>query len=74
VLADDSGRQLDVHCYMLDAAGLNIGGVAYRGEQLTGRGEIGGYAVRCISADWLVTFHTGYNVDDKDWHDVSAFV
>ena len=27
VLADDAGRRLDVHSYMLDAAGLNVGGV-----------------------------------------------
>src|ERR687887_352048 len=42
VLADEAGRHLDVHSYTLDAAGLNVGGVAYSGEQLTGRGVIGG--------------------------------
>jgi lincosamide nucleotidyltransferase A/C/D/E len=70
VLADEAGRQLDVHSYTLDAAGLNVGGVAYTGEQLTGLGVIGGCAVRCISPEWLVKFHTGYELDHQDWHDV----
>jgi len=70
VLADDAGRRLDVHYYTLDSTGRNAGGVPYTSEQLTGRGTIGGYAVRCISPEWLVTFHTGYELDDKDLHDV----
>jgi lincosamide nucleotidyltransferase A/C/D/E len=70
VLADQAGRRLDVHSYTLDAAGRNASGVPYSGVQLTGRGVIGGYAVRCISPQWLVKFHTGYEVDHKDWHDV----
>jgi lincosamide nucleotidyltransferase A/C/D/E len=70
VLADQAGRRLDVHSYALDSAGLNIGGVPYSGEQLTGHGVIGGYTVRCISPEWLVKFHTGYELDDDDWHDV----
>ena len=70
VLADEAGRRLDVHSYTFDAAGLNVGGVPYRAEQLTGQGVIGGYPVRCIPPDWLVRFHTGYDLDDNDWHDV----
>jgi lincosamide nucleotidyltransferase A/C/D/E len=52
VLVDEAGRRLDVHSYTLDAAGLNVGGVRYSSEQLTGRGVIGGYLVRCISPEW----------------------
>jgi lincosamide nucleotidyltransferase A/C/D/E len=70
VLADETGRRLDVHSYTLDAAGLNVGGVPYNGAQLTGLGVIGGYRVRCIPPAWLVRFHTGYELDDTDWHDV----
>jgi len=70
VLIDEAGRRLDVHSYTLDAAGLNVGGVPYIGEQLTGRGVIGGYGVRCVSPEWLVKFHTGYELDNNDWHDV----
>ena len=70
VLADQAGRRLDVHSYTLDAAGLNVGGVPYRAEHLTGRGVIAGYPVRCIPPEWLVKFHTGYELDDNDWDDV----
>ena len=70
VLADEAGRRLDVHSFTLDATGLNVGGVPYSGEQLTGRGVIDGYPVRCVSPEWLVKFHTGYELDDNDWHDV----
>jgi lincosamide nucleotidyltransferase A/C/D/E len=70
VLADEAGRRLDVHSYTLDAAGVNVGGVPYIGEHLTGRGVIGGYPVRCVPPVWLVKFHTGYESDDNDWHDV----
>jgi lincosamide nucleotidyltransferase A/C/D/E len=70
VLSDEAGRRLDVHSYTLDAAGLNVGGVPYIGEQLTGHGVIGGYRVRCVSPEWLVKFHTGYELDTDDWHDV----
>jgi lincosamide nucleotidyltransferase A/C/D/E len=70
VLADEAGRRLDVHSYTLDAAGLNLGGVPYRAEHLTGRGVIDGYPVRCIPPEWLVKFHTGYELDDNDWRDV----
>ncbi len=70
VLADDEDRRLDVHSYTLDAAGNNIYGVAYRGEHLTGRGSIGGFPVRCIDPEWLVKFHTGYELDENDYHDV----
>ena len=70
VLADEAGHRLDVHSYTLDAAGLNVGGVPYSSEQLTGHGVIGGYPVRCVPPEWLVRFHTGYELDDRDWHDV----
>lgn len=70
VLADAAGRRVDVHSYTLDSAGLNLSGVPYAAEHLTGRGTIDGYPVRCIAPEWLVRFHTGYQPDDNDWHDV----
>lgn len=70
VLADDGGRCLDVHSYTLDEAGHNRGGVPYSREHLTGQGVIAGHPVRCVPPDWLVKFHTGYAVDEKDWRDV----
>jgi lincosamide nucleotidyltransferase A/C/D/E len=39
---------------------------------LTGTGFIAGVAVKCISPEWLVKFHTGYEVDFDDYRDVLA--
>jgi lincosamide nucleotidyltransferase A/C/D/E len=72
VLADAQGREVDVHSYILNEAGNHIHGVAYTREQLTGEGSINGHLVRCISPDWLVKFHTGYELDENDFHDVRA--
>jgi lincosamide nucleotidyltransferase A/C/D/E len=72
VLADALGREVDVHSYTLDEAGNHIYGVPYRREQLTGKGSISSYPVRCISPEWLVKFHTGYELDENDFHDVRA--
>jgi lincosamide nucleotidyltransferase A/C/D/E len=70
VLADAADRRLDVHAYTLDDAGKNAGGVPYTAAHLTGTGVIAGRSVRCIDPGWLVKFHTGYEVDEKDHHDV----
>jgi lincosamide nucleotidyltransferase A/C/D/E len=70
VLADPQGARLDVHSYTLDDAGRNTFGVPYAAEHLTGRGAINGHPVRCIAPEWLVKFHTGYQPDENDHHDV----
>jgi lincosamide nucleotidyltransferase A/C/D/E len=31
---------------------------------------IAGHPVRCIDPAWLVKFHSGYDVDEQDYHDV----
>jgi lincosamide nucleotidyltransferase A/C/D/E len=72
VLADADGNEVDVHSYTLNDTGNNIGGVKYRGDHLTGRGFINGYPVRCISPEWLVKFHAGYELDENDYRDVRA--
>lgn len=70
VLADASDRRLDVHSYALDAAGQNLSGVPYAAEHLTGTGVIAERPVRCIDPAWLVKFHTGYKIDEKNRQDV----
>jgi lincosamide nucleotidyltransferase A/C/D/E len=70
VLADGHGSRVDVHSYTLDEAGRNIFGVPYVRENLTGQGTIDGYRVRCIGPASLVKFHTGYQIDENDVHDV----
>lgn len=72
VLADESGRELDVHSYTFDLDGNNIFGVPYPADSLTGTGIIGGFPVYCISPVWMIKFHTGYELDVNDCRDVSA--
>ncbi len=71
VLRDGDGNEIDVHSHVIDADGRNAGGVPYIREQLLGRGEVLGVEVRCITPEWLVRFHSGYELDGDDWHDVS---
>jgi len=70
VLGDDSGHVIDIHSYIFDDNGKNVFGVAYKPEQLTGSGYIAGYPVMCISPEWMIRFHSGYELDEDDFHDV----
>lgn len=77
VLVDGHGREIDVHAIDFDGAGNGVLGPpennsVYPAGSLTGLGEIDGQAVRCISADHMVQFHTGYPLDDNDRRDVFA--
>jgi lincosamide nucleotidyltransferase A/C/D/E len=77
VLGDDDGKEIDVHVIMFDAKGNGIYGPPEKGEMypaasLTGTGVIEGRTVRCISPEWSVKFHSGYQLQEKDFRDVSA--
>ncbi len=77
VLGDENGREIDVHVIVLDDQGNGIYGPPEKGEMypaasLTGAGTIEGQPVRCISPEWMVKFHSGYDLNDKDFRDVSA--
>lgn len=77
VLGDDAGHEVDFHVVELDAAGNGLysppdRGVWYPAASLAGCGVIAGRRVRCISADWLVRFHTGYPPEAEDRADVAA--
>ncbi len=77
VLGDKNGREIDVHVIVLDDGGNGIYGPPEKGEMypaasLTGTGTIDRHAVRCISPEWMVKFHSGYDLKDKDFRDVSA--
>ena len=52
--------------------GTLVFGVEYPLDSLTGTGSIQGYPVKCISVEWMVKFHSGYELDENDYHDVSA--
>ena len=76
VLGDDRGHEVDFHVIVLDEAGNGIygppGGHVYPAAALAGAGVVGGRAVRCITPEYLVKFHTGYKIRERDIHDVSA--
>jgi lincosamide nucleotidyltransferase A/C/D/E len=72
VLGDDKGHLVDIHSYTFDENGNNIFGIAYKPQHLTGAGIINGYPVKCIPPDVMVEFHTGYDGDDVDYHDVKV--
>jgi lincosamide nucleotidyltransferase A/C/D/E len=77
VLADDNSHEIDVHVIVLDEQGNGIYGPVENGEMypadaLAGRGMIAGQTVRCISAEWTIKFHSGYELKETDYRDVSA--
>lgn len=72
VFANGSGQEIDYHVFITDEEGKIVGGIAYPDESLTGTGMIDGQNVRCISPEYMVKFHSGYELRDKDYQDVSA--
>jgi lincosamide nucleotidyltransferase A/C/D/E len=70
VLGDEQGHLVDIHTYSFDEQGKLIFGVPYPPDSLGGRGTILGCLVHCITPEWLVQFHTGYALDENDYHDV----
>ena len=72
VLRDRNGREVDVHSFTFDDEGNVVEGIPYPADSLTGTGTIEGHTVRCISPEWIVKFHSGYTLEEKDFKDVSA--
>ncbi len=77
VLGDGAGGEVDFHVIALDEAGDGVygppeNGERYPAEALSGRGVVAGRRVACISPEWLVRFHSGYEPDEDDWADVKA--
>jgi lincosamide nucleotidyltransferase A/C/D/E len=77
VLGGENGQEIDIHVIVLDGQGNGLYGPAEKGAQypsasLAGAGSIGGHDVRCISAEYMVKFHSGYALRDRDFKDVPA--
>ncbi|MDA1348786.1 MAG: aminoglycoside nucleotidyltransferase [Chloroflexi bacterium] len=77
VLGDGNGHEVDVHAIVFDADGNGLygpveKGVMYPAASLTGTGTIDGRTVKCIAAEYMVKFHTGYELHDTDFADVTA--
>ena len=77
VLGDYEGREVDVHVIVFDVDGNGLYGPIEKGmmypvASLTGTGTIDGQTVKCISAEYMVQFKTGYELSEKDYRDVRA--
>jgi lincosamide nucleotidyltransferase A/C/D/E len=77
VLADDRNHEIDVHVIVLNDKGDGIygrveNGDVYPAASLTGKGKIGNLEVNCISPEYVVKFHNGYDLKEKDCKDVLA--
>jgi aminoglycoside N3'-acetyltransferase len=70
VMGDEMGRLIDFHTYTFDENGQLTFGLDYPPESLTGSGTVAGVPVRCITPEWMVKFHSGYELDQGDYHDV----
>lgn len=74
VLGDSKDHLVDVHVFTFDAEGNGLygpveKGVTYPAASLTGSGNVNGHSVKCISAECIVKFHTGYEPDENDIKD-----
>ena len=77
VLGDDAGHLVDVHAIVFDDEknghyGPIERGIMYPAASLLGTGVIDHQKVRCITAEYMVKFHTGYELQESDYKDVSA--
>ncbi len=75
-VGDARGREVDLHVFTEGSTGAGWYGPpdaqvsVFTPWARGGRGSVAGHAVRTIRAEVLVGFHTGYPVDENDWHDV----
>jgi lincosamide nucleotidyltransferase A/C/D/E len=80
VMADPAGREVDLHGVVLDASGDGLYGPQptdgpgrkYPAAAFRGEGVIGGESVRCLTADYQMANHAGYDPGEADFHDVYA--
>ncbi len=70
VLGDDQGHLVDIHSFTFDVARKIVFGVEYPYDSLHGTGSVAGVSVKCITPEWMVKFHTGYELNENDYHDV----
>ena len=76
VLGDTRHQEVDIHVVTFAPNGDGVYGPpeigqAYPAWSLTATGIINGHQVRCTTAEFQVASHTGYNLTDTDFHDVS---
>ena len=77
VMGEPGVREIDFHVVVFDKSGNGVYGPSENGNVFPawafgGVGEIGGRAVRCMTAEYQVGSHTGYLLTPKDIADVLA--
>jgi len=75
VLGGGRGCEVDIHVIRIAENGDGIYGPAENGEAypayaLTGTGTIDGQQVRCMTLGYQIVSHRGYELRDKDVHDI----
>ncbi len=78
VLADTTGRRIDVHPIVFDSdgnarqigGGPNGGDAVYPADGFRGEGRVDGKPLHCLTPRLLVIHHLGYRPLAKDWHNV----
>jgi lincosamide nucleotidyltransferase A/C/D/E len=77
-MRNGKGKEIDLHVISLDEKGNGLYGPPERGEgrypadALEGEGTVEGVPVRCISPEFQIHSHTGYEFNDADVQDVTA--
>lgn len=77
VMGDEEGSLVDVHVIEFDESGNGIygpkeNGVTYPKSAFSGKGFIDGVEVRCLSPEYQLVSHSGYELKDKDYKDIAA--
>ena len=77
-MGDDDGKEVDLHVIVFDDSGNGLYGPPEAGDgmypvdSLQWSGKISGRTVRCISPEFQILSHTGYEVSETDIKDVTA--
>ncbi len=71
VLSDSHGNEIDVHVFIFDEKENVVGGLLYPTYSLAGKGSVQGVPVRCITPEYQVQSHRGYELKEKDFQDVT---
>lgn len=71
VWQDDNARIIDLHIFSRnDNDDIIFEGETFPKEVFSGKGRIGNLEVDCITPEWQVIFHSGYQLDENDAKDV----
>ena len=70
VWKDKLDRVIDLHIFRFDNHEIIFEENEYPVDSFSGIGTIGDIEVSCIGAEYQVSFHVGYEIRDKDIHDV----